>query len=77
MTPTTYKALTVTLVSSAIAAALMAAALIADLVTAHDPAPAPVTTTATVTVTTTTPVAPCDDPDCPPWPSLDQGDNDD
>lgn len=54
------------LISIGVAAVgLVAAALITD-----EPTPAP-TTTVTVTTTVTTPVAPCDHPDCPPWPSLD------
>lgn len=65
MTPTTRRAITAGLVGSAITATLMMAAQLA----AHTPAPAPTTTTVTTTVTT--PVAPCDGPDCPPWPSLD------
>lgn len=76
MTPTTRKAVTAGLVGSAITATLMAAALVATHDPAPAPAPTPATTTATVTVTTTTPVAPCHHEDCPPWPSLDQGDND-
>ncbi|AYB70536.1 hypothetical protein HOU24_gp54 [Corynebacterium phage SamW] len=54
------------------ALAIIATLVISAQVAAHDPAPAPTTTTVTTTVTT--PVAPCDDPSCPPWPSLDQGD---
>ena len=65
MTPTTRRAITAGLAGSAITATLMAAAQLA----AHDPAPTPTTTTMTTTVTT--PVAPCDGPACPPWPSLD------
>lgn len=65
MTTTTRRAITAGLVGSAITATLMTAAQLA----AHDPAPAPTTTTVTTTVTT--PVAPCDGPACPPWPSLD------
>ncbi|MGV3114108.1 hypothetical protein ACEE18_05755 [Corynebacterium freneyi] len=72
MNPTTARAITAGLVGSAITATLMTAALVAT----HDPTPAPVATTTTVTTTVTTPVAPCDHPDCPPWPSLDQGDED-
>lgn len=34
-------------------------------------APGTVTETTTATTTVTTPVAPCDGPECPPWPSLD------
>ncbi|KGF17383.1 hypothetical protein HMPREF1650_04270 [Corynebacterium freneyi DNF00450] len=71
MTPTTARAVTAGLVGAAITAVGMAVVLLA----AHDPAPAPApTTTTTVTTTVTTPVAPCDGPECPPWPSLDQGD---
>lgn len=65
MTPTTRRAITAGLVGSAITATLMAAAQLA----VHEPAPAP--STSTVTTTVTTPVAPCDGPACPPWPSLD------
>ncbi|MBP2333317.1 hypothetical protein [Corynebacterium freneyi] len=74
MTPTTRRAITAGMVGSAITATLMMAAQIAAREPAPAPAPAPSTTTITTTVTT--PVAPCDHPDCPPWPSLDQGDED-
>lgn len=67
MTTTAARAITAGLVGSAITASLMATALVAT----HDPAPAPTPTTTTVTTTVTTPVAPCDGPACPPWPSLD------
>lgn len=65
MTTTTRRAITAGLAGSVITATLMTAAQLA----AHDPAPTPTTTTVTTTVTT--PVAPCDGPACPPWPSLD------
>lgn len=70
MTPTNRQAITAAMVGSAITATLMLAAQVA----AHDPTPAPSITTVTTTVTT--PVAPCHHEDCPPWPSLDQGDED-
>ena len=65
MTLTTRRAITAALAGSAITATLMMAAQLA----VHDAAPAP--STSTVTTTVTTPVAPCDGPACPPWPSLD------
>ncbi|MBP2333068.1 hypothetical protein [Corynebacterium freneyi] len=53
-------------------AAITAVALVAALSAVREPAPAPTpTTTTTATTTVTTPVAPCDHPGCPPWPSLD------
>lgn len=69
MTTDTRRALRAGLFGSAITAILMMAAQVA----AQGPDPAPSTTTVTTTVTT--PVAPCDGPDCPPWPSLDYQEN--
>ena len=66
MTPDTAREITAAMVGSSITATLVIAAQIAF----NDPDPAPTTTT-TVTTTVTTPVAPCDGPACPPWPSLD------
>ena len=73
MNPTTARAITAGMAGAAITAVVMAAALVAT----HDPTPAPTTTTTTtLTPTVTPPVAPGPHEDCPPWPSLDQGDND-
>lgn len=70
MTPATRSA-----VAGLVWVAITAVALVAALFAVREPAPAPAPTT-TITTTVTTPVAPCDHPDCPPWPSLDQGDED-
>ena len=70
MTTTTRQAIRAGLFGSAITATLMLAAQVA----AQDPDPTTTTpVTTTVTTTVTTPVAPCHHEDCPPWPSLDQG----
>lgn len=63
-------------IAGAIVAAVLCALLVVWLAApsdGHPPAAPPetFTTTTTVTTTVTTPVAPCDHPDCPPWPSLD------
>ena len=70
MTPTTARAITAVLVGIGLAAigiGLAAVGLVAAALITDEPAP----TTTTVTTTVTTPVAPCDGPACPPWPSLD------
>ena len=72
MTPTTAREIAAALSGAALAGIVMAVACIAD----HGPTPAPAPATTTVTTTVTTPVAPCHHEDCPPWPSLDQGDED-
>lgn len=55
-----------------IAVTIALAALIANTYPAGtEPEVVTETVTATTTTTVTTPVAPCDGPECPPWPSLD------